>query len=95
MKYPGLQGVRRGRRSITTLPAETAHKPLDWVQRQFTAARPNPLRVADMTYVPTGSGFVYVAFVVDVYSRYLPACGRQGWLAGAQAQADGFNPGRA
>ena len=95
MKHLGLQGVRRGRRCITTIPDDAAHKPLDWVQRQFTAARPNQLWVADITYVPTWSGFVYVAFVVDVYSRYLPACGRQGWLAGAQAQADGFNPGRA
>ena len=48
MKHLGLQGVRRGRRCITTLPDETAHKPLDWVQRQFTAARPNPLWVADI-----------------------------------------------
>ena len=55
------------------------------MQRQFTATRPNQLWVADITHVPTWSGFVYVAFVVDVYSRYIPARGRQGWLAGAQA----------
>ena len=71
MKHLALQGVRRGRRCITTLPAETAHKPLDWVQRQFTAARPNPLWVADITHVPTWSGFVCAAFVVYVYSRYI------------------------
>ena len=71
MKHLGLQGVRRARRCITTLPDETAHKPLDWVQRQFIATRPNPLWVADITHVPTWSGFVYVAFVVDVYARYI------------------------
>ena len=83
MKHLGLQGVRRGRRCITTLPDETAHKPLDWVQRQFTAARPNQLWVADITYVPTWSGFVYVAFVVDVYSRYLV-----GWRVLKHMQTD-------
>ena len=83
MKHLGLQGVRRGRRCITTLPDEAAHKPLDWVQRQFTAARPNQLWVADMTYVPTWSGFVYVAFVVDVYSRYIV-----GWRVLKHMQTD-------
>ena len=83
MKHLGLQGVRRGRRCITTLPDETAHKRLDWVQRQFTAARPNQLWVADMTYVPTWSGFVYVAFVVDVYSRYIV-----GWRVLKHMQTD-------
>ena len=52
-------------------PDEAAHKPLDWVPRQFTAARPHPLWVADISPVPIGSGFVHVAFVVDVYSRYI------------------------
>ena len=76
--------MQRGRRCITTLPDEAAYKPLDLVQRQFTAARPNPLWVADITHVPTWSGFVYVALVVDVYSRYIPAClSRQAGLAGA------------
>ena len=83
MKHLGLQGVRRGRRCITTIPAETAHKPLDWVQRQFTAVRPNQLWVADITYVPTWSGFVYVAFVVDVYSRYIV-----GWRVLKHMQTD-------
>ena len=71
MKYLGLQGVRRGRRCITTIPDEAAHKPLDLVQRQFTAAHPNSPWVAAITHVPNWSGFVYVTFVVDVYFRYI------------------------
>lgn len=63
--------MRRGRRCITPIPDEAAHKPLALVQRQLTAARPNPLWVADITHVPTWSGLVYVALVVDVYSRYI------------------------
>ena len=71
MKVLGLEGVRRGKRCITTIPDELADKPLDLVNRQFTAERPNQLWVADITYVASWSGFVYVAFVVDVYSRYI------------------------
>lgn len=67
----GLEGVRRGKRCVTTIPSDQAEKPLDLVNRQFTAARPNQLWVADVTYVATWSGFVYVAFVVDVFSRYI------------------------
>lgn len=69
MKVLGLQGVRRGRQCITTIPDESAAKPLDLVNREFTASRPNQLWVADITYVATWSGFVYVAFVTDVFSR--------------------------
>ena len=69
MNQLGLEGVRRGKRCKTTIPDETAHKPLDLVQREFTASHPNQLWVADVTYVATWSCFVYVAFVVDVYSR--------------------------
>jgi transposase InsO family protein len=65
----GLQGVVRGRRCRTTLPATLAERPLDRVQRQFTATRPNQLWVADLTYVATWVGFVYVAFVIDVFAR--------------------------
>lgn len=65
----GLQGVVRGRRCRTTIPAEPAERPLDRVQRQFTATRPNQLWVADLTYVATWVGFVYVAFVIDVFAR--------------------------
>jgi len=71
MKRLGLVGVRRGKRCITTIPDESSDKPLDLVQRVFNAERPNQLWVADITYVATWSGFVYVAFVIDVYSRYI------------------------
>jgi putative transposase len=71
MKVLEIQGARRGRRCITTIPDESAAKPLDLVNREFTAQRPNQLWVADITYVATWSGFVYVAFVIDVFSRKL------------------------
>ena len=83
MKKRGIEGVRRGRRCITTIPSEVAHKPLDLVQRQFSADRPNQLWVADITYVATWSGFVYVAFVVDVFSRYIV-----GWRVLKHMQTD-------
>ena len=69
MRQQGLAGVVRGRRCRTTLPAELAERPLDRVQRQFTASRPNQLWVADLTYVATWVGFVYVAFVIDAFAR--------------------------
>jgi len=65
----GLRGVVRGRRCRTTIPADIAERPLDRVQRQFTAARPNQLWVADLTYVATWAGFVSVAFIIDVFAR--------------------------
>ena len=71
IKTLGIEGVRRGKRCITATPDETAHKPRDLVQREFSASRPNQLWVADITYVATGSGFVYVAFVMDVFSRFI------------------------
>jgi transposase InsO family protein len=69
MRSLGLQGVVRGRRCRTTRADEHAERPLDRVRRQFLASRPNELWVADFTYVATWSGFVYVAFVVDVFAR--------------------------
>ena len=69
MRRRGLQGVIRGRKPRTTIPAEQAARPGDLVNREFTAARPNELWVADLTYVATWAGFVYTAFVLDVYSR--------------------------
>jgi transposase InsO family protein len=69
MRQQGLQGVVRGRRCRTTIPTELADRPLDRVQRQFTASGPNQLWVADLTYVATWVGFVYVAFVIDVFAR--------------------------
>jgi putative transposase len=71
MRKLGLEGVRRGRKCQTTIPSELSEKPLDLVNRQFVASRPNQLWVADITYVATWRGFVYVAFVTDVYSRYI------------------------
>lgn len=71
MKVLDLQGVRRGKPCITTVADTATDKPLDLVNRQFFATRPNQLWVADITYVTTWSGFVYVAFVIDVYSRYI------------------------
>ncbi len=70
MREQGLRGAVRGRAfTITTRSDETAARPPDIVDRQFTASRPNELWVADLTYVATWAGFVYVAFVIDVFSR--------------------------
>jgi putative transposase len=71
MRHLGLQGAVRGRTCRTTVSDDTAERPADLVNRQFTATRPNQLWVADITYVATWAGFVYVAFVVDVFSRYI------------------------
>ncbi|MFE1050771.1 IS3 family transposase, partial [Streptomyces olivaceus] len=65
----GLEGVIRGRRRRTTVPEPSAPRPPDLVDRDFTASHPDQLWVADMTYVRTWSGWAYVAFVLDVYSR--------------------------
>lgn len=83
MKAMGLEGVRRGQRCITTIPDELLSQPLDWVNRQLTAQQPNQLWVADITYVATWSGFVYVAFVVEVFSRYIV-----GWRVLKNLQTD-------
>jgi putative transposase len=69
MRSLGLQGVVRGRKCRTTIGDESAARPLDRVNRQFAATRPNQLWVADFTYVATWSGFVYTAFVIDVFAR--------------------------
>ena len=66
-----LEGVRRGKTRRTTTPEQTAARPADLVDRDFAAQRPNQLWVADLTYVATWSGFVYVALVIDAFSRYL------------------------
>ena len=71
MKSLGLQGARRGRSCRTTVSDPQDHRPPDRVNRQFTAKRPNQLWVADITHVATWSGFVYVAFVIDVFSRFI------------------------
>ena len=69
MRELGLRGVRRGRHIRTTIPDETVPRPADLVQRYFYAPAPNRLWVADITYVRTWSGFAYVAFIIDVFSR--------------------------
>ena len=84
MREMGLQGVTRGRRfRVTTDPAETAVRPLDLVQRDFSAHRPNQLWVSDLTYVATWRGFVYVAFVIDVFSRRIV-----GWRVSSSLRSD-------
>jgi putative transposase len=68
MRQKGLQGLRRGRRPGTTVAADSP-SPADLVERSFTADQPNQLWVADITYIRTFSGWVYAAFVIDVFSR--------------------------
>ncbi len=69
MRRLGLHGVRRGKSVRTTVPDAAVPCPLDRVNRQFKADRPNQLWVSDFTYVSTWQGFVYVAFVIDVFAR--------------------------
>ena len=83
MRGLGLKGVVRGRRVRTTIPDALAERPEDLVQRQFTAARPNQLWVSDFTYVATWRGFVYVAFVIDAFSRRIV-----GWRASTSMRSD-------
>ena len=83
MRQLGLQGVRRGKPHKTTTPDQAADRPADLVDRDFSAARPNQLWVADLTYVATWAGFVYVAFVIDVFSRFIV-----GWQASRSLRTD-------
>lgn len=69
MRAFGLEGARRTRRVFTTRPDPAAQRPADLVQRRFRADAPCQLWVSDITYVATWSGFAYVAFVTDVFSR--------------------------
>ncbi len=69
MRRMGLQGVRRGKTVRTTVPDQSLPCPLDRVNRQFKADRPNQLWVSDFTYVSTWQGWLYVAFVIDVFAR--------------------------
>jgi putative transposase len=78
-----LSGVVRGKKKRTTLSDEVSPRPADLVERNFTAAAPNALWVADLTYVSTWSGFVYVAFVIDVFSRFIV-----GWRVSNSLHAD-------
>jgi len=79
-----IQGaIRGGAKRRTTIPDDQLGKPSDLVNRQFVADRPNQLWVADITFVATWSGFVYVAFVIDVFSRYIV-----GWRVSRSMQTD-------
>lgn len=71
MRHLGLQGARRGKVVRTTIPDKAAPCPLDRVNRQFKADRPNQLWVSDFTYVSTWQGWLYVAFVIDVFARHI------------------------
>jgi putative transposase len=82
MRTMGLQGVVRGRTVRTTISNAAAPSPLDHVNRQFTAPRPNALWVSDFTYVATWAGFVYVAFVIDAFARRIV-----GWRVSRTAHA--------
>ena len=82
MREMGLHGVIRGKPLRTTISDKAAPCPLDRVNRQFHAPAPNRLWVSDFTYVSTWSGFVYVAFVIDVYARYIV-----GWRVSRTAHA--------
>jgi putative transposase len=84
MRDMGVKGVTRGRAWIvTTRPDATTDRPGDLVDRQFTATRPNQLWVSDFTYVATWRGFVYVAFVIDVFARRIV-----GWRVSASLATD-------
>ena len=83
MRDLGLRGVIRGRRAKTTVPDEALERPMDLVNREFQASSPNALWVADLTYVATWRGFVYVAFVIDVFARRIV-----GWRVSSSLHAD-------
>ncbi len=83
MRDLGLRGVVRGKPKFTTVPGDAAERPRDLVDRRFKAGAPNRLWVADLTYVRSWSGFVYVAFIIDVYSRMI-----LGWQASRSLRSD-------
>ena len=83
MKRLGLRGVIRGKVVRTTISDRKAPCPLDKVNRQFKAERPNQLWVSDFTYVSTWQGWLYVAFVIDVYARRIV-----GWRVSSSMRTD-------
>ena len=84
MRAEGLSGARRGKAfKVTTRADDRQHRPADLVERQFRAPAPNRLWVADLTYVKTHTGWVYVAFIIDVYSRMVV-----GWQASRSLRSD-------
>jgi transposase InsO family protein len=84
MRSMGLRGAVRGRAfKVTTIGDESMVRPPDLVERDFRASRPNQLWVADLTYVATWSGFAYVAFVIDAFSRAIV-----GWRVSSSVRSD-------
>jgi putative transposase len=83
MRELGIAGVVRGKPKRTTIPAAVAERPGDLVERRFRAVAPNRLWVADLTYVRTWSGFCYIAFIIDVYSRRIV-----GWRVSTSLRTD-------
>ena len=84
MRAMGVAGVVRGRAWVTTTQSQPAlDRPRDLVDRQFQATRPNQLWVSDFTYVATWAGFVYVAFVIDVFARRIV-----GWRVSSSLRTD-------
>ena len=84
MREDGLRGAVRGRAfKVTTVANDAVVRPPDLVKREFAATRPNQLWVADLTYVATWEGFVYVAFVIDVFSRWIV-----GWRVSSSLRSD-------
>jgi transposase InsO family protein len=83
MRQMGLHGVVRGKHKRTSVGSDHDQRPLDLVRRVFHADRPNQLWVADFPYVATWTGFVYVAFIIDVFARMIV-----GWRAARSMSAD-------
>ena len=83
MREEGLKGVVRGKKVFTTQTDDAAPRPEDLVERDFAVSAPNRLWVADLTYVRTWAGFVYVSFVFDAYSRFIV-----GWQAASHLRTD-------
>jgi len=83
MRCMGLQGAVRGKVKRTTIPSKENHEPADLVHRNFQATKPNQLWVADFTYVATWIGFVFVAFIIDAFSRMIV-----GWQVARTMSAD-------
>jgi putative transposase len=84
MRQMGLCGARRGKAfTVTTSSDDRLERPPDLVERQFKASAPNRLWVADLTYVKTHLGWVYVAFIIDVFSRTVV-----GWQASRSLRSD-------
>jgi putative transposase len=83
MRKANLCGAVRGKPRRTTIPAEAAARPGDLLDRDFTATAPNQRWVADISYLPTWSGFVYVAFIGDLFSRRIV-----GWRTATSLRTD-------